>query len=170
MNPIAEMFRLGMKRELPEFKSWFGLLNQVNVGCGTHYMDGAINLDKNPARDDIIMYDADTDAMPLSYDTYDVIHCYHLLEHLTNPLFFLRECQSVLRVGGLLNICVPHYQSEIAWSDLTHVRGIALSTFEMLLRNDNYKRTTDWRFKLNGAIAIGIQDRNLSILAQLEKQ
>lgn len=170
MNPIAEMFRLGMKRELPEFKSSFGLVNQINVGCGTEFMDGAINMDINPFRADVVYYDADIDRIPVTYGMYDVIHCYHLLEHLRNPLFFLRECQNALRVGGLLNICVPHYKSEMAWHDLTHVRAIALDTFEVLLRDKHYLRTVDWQFKLNGAIAIGIQDRNLCILAQLEKQ
>ena len=74
-------------------------------------------------------YNANKDAIPFNDNSVDVIHCYHVLEHLHEPVFFLKECQRVLVTGGLVNICVPHHRSDLAWQDMTHVRGFTTESF-----------------------------------------
>ena len=40
-------------------------------------------------------------------ETLDFVIASHLIEHLPNPLGFLKECQRVLRIGGVLYLVVP---------------------------------------------------------------
>lgn len=158
---IKELFRLGMKREIPEFKNWEGREIVINIGPGSQVIPGAFGLDMPD-------YNANKDAIPFNDNSVDVIHCYHVLEHLHEPVFFLKECQRVLVTGGLVNICVPHHRSDLAWQDMTHVRGFTTESFKNLLQNTGYN-TGDWQLKEIGTIAIGLVDRNISILTQLEK-
>jgi len=158
---IEQLFRLGMKRELPQFKQWHNDGIVLNIGSGNDVIKGSVNLD-------LPEYNADVDPIPFDDGSVSTIHAYHVIEHLANPIFFIKECQRVLTVGGLINICVPHYKSEIAWHDLTHRRAVALDTFETLLKTEYYN-TGNWELELIGSVAIGIVDRNLAILTQLEK-
>tara|TARA_R110000751_G_scaffold8688_4_gene33779 strand:+ start:3739 stop:4221 length:483 start_codon:yes stop_codon:yes gene_type:complete len=158
---INDLFALGMKRYLPSFKDWTGRKVNINIGAGKQLIPSTVNLD-------LPDYNANYDPIPYDDNSVDVIHCYHVLEHVDNPIFFLKECQRVLVIGGLMNICVPHHRSDLAWQDITHVRGFTTDTFKTLFENTGYN-TGEWRLKEIGTIAIGLVDRNISILTQLEK-
>lgn len=41
-------------------------------------------------------------------DSFDVITAFYLIEHLPDPLGFLRECHRLLKTGGLIVIRYPH--------------------------------------------------------------
>jgi cyclopropane fatty-acyl-phospholipid synthase-like methyltransferase len=45
---------------------------------------------------------------------YDVIVAFHVIEHLTDPLRFLRQCNSLLRDNGILMLKTPNVGSWIA--------------------------------------------------------
>jgi len=111
-------------------------------------------------------------TIPYAFESVDLIHCYHVLEHLSDPIFFLKQCERVLKIGGIINIVVPHYQSELAYHDITHQRFFTLDTFKTAFKTKEYDTSYgygDWRLNEIGSIAIGIADRNLCIITQLEK-
>lgn len=44
-------------------------------------------------------------------DLFDVIHCSHTIEHVTDPVSYLLEMRKLLVPGGLLMLAFPNYQS-----------------------------------------------------------
>ncbi len=54
----------------------------------------------------------------LPNDTFDIIASFHVIEHVPDPLAFLRECVARLRSGGALYIATPDLEETA--SDLAH--------------------------------------------------
>lgn len=51
--------------------------------------------------------DIDIDELPFENDSFDVVVASHVLEHLQNPDFAIREMSRVLKKGGLLIVGTP---------------------------------------------------------------
>jgi len=74
-----------------------------------------------------------TRGLPFENETVDEIICIHVLEHIQNLEFVMREFHRILKPGGSLKIWVPHCFSPGAFGDSTHVRFF---TFETLKQFD----------------------------------
>ncbi len=158
-----ELFALGMKRDWPIFKKWVTNGECLNIGPGNQIIAGTIPID-------LPEYDANQDPIPFANRSIDTIHCYHMLEHVDEPLFFLKECQRVLKYGGLMNIVVPYYTCQMAYQDITHTKFFTLDTFGRLFNNHYYTPLAiEWELTVVGQIACGILDRNICLMAQLER-
>ena len=70
-------------------------------------------------------------AIPYPDGSVAVIHAYHFLEHLEKPVAMLAECQRVLRPGGVMNIVVPYYTSQMMAHDLTHRHAFCEDTWKI---------------------------------------
>lgn len=91
-------------------------LVMLNVGCGTDYKNGWINIDNN-SDDNIEKLDLNWDMRnPLPYEdgTVDYIFNEHFFEHLTaeEGLLCMKDFLRVLKPGGVMRIAMP---------DLEHV-------------------------------------------------
>ena len=51
--------------------------------------------------------------LPYNDETFDIIHCSHVIEHLVNPDQVLIEAKRILKPGGLLIIATPNIASWI---------------------------------------------------------
>ncbi len=106
----------GQMRLMPE--DYFGGDGKLklNLGCYTvQYHNGWVNIDIedvaafsqhygfNFRRHDV------RNGLPYGTGVVDLIHCSHMLEHLTwkEGLTFLRECRRVIRPNGIMRIAVP---------------------------------------------------------------
>ncbi len=84
-------------------------LMRLNLGCGSVYEKGYINIDLHDSRADKIM-----DAKKLSYSDNEVDEIYssHLLEHFSKhevPLV-IQEWRRVLKSGGILKLNIPNLE------------------------------------------------------------
>jgi predicted SAM-dependent methyltransferase len=84
---------------------------KLNLGCGTDYKPGWVNVDNNSDRN-ITQLDLNWDlANPLPYGagTVDFIFNEHLIEHLSveQARATIADCLRVLRPGGVLRIAMP---------------------------------------------------------------
>jgi SAM-dependent methyltransferase len=70
-----------------------------------------------------------TQGLPFEDETVDEIICIHVLEHIRDLGFVMREFHRVLKPGGLLRIWVPHCFSPGAFGDSTHCRFFTFETF-----------------------------------------
>ncbi|MDD9956772.1 MAG: class I SAM-dependent methyltransferase [Anaerolineaceae bacterium] len=61
---------------------------------------------------------SDALALPLPPDCVDAIILTELLEHVRDDLAVLRECQRVLKPGGVMAITVPHANYPLAWDPI----------------------------------------------------
>jgi SAM-dependent methyltransferase len=133
----------------------------LNLGCGTHMHPAWNNLDFSiyarlrqhmgvvsflnwlglisserfsqfsRVDPDIIIWDL-RHGIPFPNQTFDVVYCCHLLEHInkTYVLSFLVECCRVLRPGGVIRVVVPDLEK---WTR-RYIRSISLC------KADNYLR------------------------------
>jgi SAM-dependent methyltransferase len=80
----------------------------LNVGCGSRYAPGWINIDFNSVDTAVRALDL-SHGIPYPDDHFDVVYHSHVLEHLPREggAFLLRECHRVLRPGGVIRVVVP---------------------------------------------------------------
>jgi predicted SAM-dependent methyltransferase len=83
----------------------------LNVGCGTDYKDGWINIDNN-SDNNIEHLDLNWDLrnpLPLEDNSIDFIFNEHFLEHLTveEGQAAIKDFMRVLKPGGVLRIAMP---------------------------------------------------------------
>jgi SAM-dependent methyltransferase len=149
---IQELFRLGMDRPILPLQSMGeGLV--INVGAGNKQIPGTKGVDYP---------DWDADSMPLPFSDGSVfgIHAYHFLEHVKNPVAVLMEFQRVLKSGGLVNVVVPYYTSQMSAQDLDHKTRWCEETWRVLFRNPYYnKNGFIWEFEIGTNLIIGTVER-----------
>jgi len=90
---------------------------KLNVGCGTDYKKGWVNIDNN-SDNNIEELDLNWDLrnrLPFDEESVDFIFNEHLLEHLTvkETLTVLKDFMRVLRPGGVLRIAMPDLEKVI---------------------------------------------------------
>jgi SAM-dependent methyltransferase len=161
---INELFKLGMKRDIPRLVPTGEVM--LNLGSGNSPMDWCYNLD-------LPMWNATTDALPFEDASVDTIFAFHFFEHLTgaHAIRLLRECERVLKPEGTINIVVPHRLSQMQWQDLDHKSVWCEETFRNLFSTPYYNlnREEPWHLSVNTNIIIGINERNLALMTQLVK-
>lgn len=166
--PSSEMdnFCIGMDREvLPFLPIQKSLGPVINLGAGNKMIPGTVPLDLPQWRAG--------ERMPYEDEEVVGILAYHFFEHLTvtEVISVLRECERVLRLEGVLNVVVPHWDSEAANQDLDHKTRWSESTWRNLFQNNYYNTTVprDWQLRERTTIIMGIVQRNLVIVSQLVK-
>jgi SAM-dependent methyltransferase len=171
---FTDMARIATDRVVPDWipQSRYG--NNINVGAGSKQVTGATMVDLEP--DDsasvFVRWDADTgDPMPFQDGSVDSIYAVHFLEHIQDPIRALREFQRVLRPGGVLNIAVPHYNSNGAHMDLDHKHFFSEKTWNNLFNNDHYaKNHGGWEWEIGANFIFGLVERNLMVITQLVRR
>jgi SAM-dependent methyltransferase len=85
---------------------------RLNLACGDVVLDGWQNLDYESRAPGVIHADL-LQGVPYPDASVDEILASHFLEHLklrSEAIPFLRECERVLRPGGILSIITPDFE------------------------------------------------------------
>ena len=159
---LEGFFDIAAMRDVGELKPIVGE-TILNIGPGKKEIYGTIPLGKPE-------WNADFDRIPFGDGFVDGIHTYYFLEYVKDPIAILREFQRVLRIGGLVNIAVPYYSSQFAYHDISYVNRFCETTWKHIFENPYYDRCEgEWLFEVNFNVIIGVIERNLILLTQLEK-
>lgn len=105
------------------------------------------------------------DGLPFRDESFDVLVCSHILEHLQHPGHLVREAQRVLRPAGLLLIgvpmswwwtcwlrihllpvLIPQKRPELLAANLGHVHFFTLPSLKALLRDFEIEDIRGFRF------------------------
>jgi SAM-dependent methyltransferase len=83
-------------------------LSLLNLGCGSFIHDEWTNVDF-VSRDRRVIAHNLLQGIPFDANTFDAVYHSHVLEHFpkNKALFFLQECNRVLKSGGWLRVVVP---------------------------------------------------------------
>jgi len=164
-NTFEDLFQLGMDRNICISHTLCETLGKLNLGGGNKQIQGAVNLD-------LPDWDAETMPIPFSDGSIGEIFAFHFLEHIQNTVGVLRECQRVLAVGGLLNVVVPYYKSQMAYHDLSHKRFFTECTFKNLFDQQFYSSSDKqgWSLEAEFCLIVGIVERNLCLMVQLRRK
>ena len=98
----------------------------LNIGCGdrpriSEGLDKWINLDHKEGPNVDVVRDLRR-GLPFNDGTFDYILADNVLEHFASEdvVFLINEIDRVLKLGGQVEIIVPHFQSQGAVQDPTH--------------------------------------------------
>jgi hypothetical protein len=89
-------------------------------------------------------------GIPLT-EEFDVIDCKHILEHIqlnTEYKLIWWELHRLLKVGGKLNISVPHKDTQMAYESWDHCRYFVNNSFIAFYGNPNHVVEGLPKFKL----------------------
>ncbi|WP_347272951.1 glycosyltransferase [Candidatus Kuenenia sp.] len=91
-------------------------LKLLNLGCGSHYKEGWVNVDFNSTGPGVIAYNLNC-GIPFEDGSLDVVYHSHLLEHFSknSAQRFMSECHRVLKDGGIIRVVVPDLEQIIKW-------------------------------------------------------
>lgn len=104
---------------------------KLHLGCGRHHKKGYLNCDisKEVNPDKIVDLEK---KLPFKEDSVEEIVIEHCLEHIKNLHQLLEEMYRVCHRGAHINIKVPYFSSESAFSTMTHIRFFTYTSFDFL--------------------------------------
>jgi len=120
---------------------------KLNLGCGTDYREGFINVDNSPYIKTDIKFDLDTYPFPFKDNSVDYINCTAVIEHLKDMLKFMEEIHRILKKGGKIRFRVPLAGTFVDYRDPTHKQHIIPNTFDMFMKKETRTITTKAKFK-----------------------
>jgi len=163
MTSIQDLFKIGMAREIPALLNKIGGV-QINVGAGTW------KVIENSIPIDFPEYDAEIHDLPYADNSVDVLHAYHFLEHIKDPMRVLKDFERVLKVGGYANIVVPYYNSGLQARHLQHYSQFSELTWDTIFNEYSYDTGyPEWKIKVHTTFIMGVEERNLALVTQLVK-
>jgi ubiquinone/menaquinone biosynthesis C-methylase UbiE len=120
----------------------------LDIGCGKRKVDNAIGIDKLLDSDADIVLDLDTLPWSLKSNSFDLIFCRHILEHLEDVVKVMEEIHRVAKPGAKVIIEVPHFSHPDAFRDPTHKHFFSYFTIEYFTGNHLYPQYSPGRFKI----------------------
>jgi hypothetical protein len=160
---IIELFKLGMKRDIPPLVSP-DLTNAINLGAGNQVIEGVRPLD-------LPEWEAEYGVLPERERDLTAVFAFHFFEHISSEavISLLRDIQKKTVVGGTLNIVVPHGKSDIAIQDLDHRTFYLTETWKTLFNDHYYNKHHEvpWKWDIGTNIVIGVAERNTALMTQL---
>jgi SAM-dependent methyltransferase len=129
-----------------------------------------LNHSSDPHSD--IYYDLSR-GIPLPDKSVDEIHSNQVLEHLRDPIKIMNEQWRVLKPGGFVYACVPHYLAPSACGDPTHRTFWSETSFQYYcLRDDGtpfVDRFSDYGIKCRFILEEHTWQRMVHVTAKLRK-
>ncbi len=111
-------------------------MKKLNFGCGLDMMEGYDNLDRKD-------FDFEVFPYPIPDNTYDYIYSRDVLEHLRFSEKVIDELHRICKHDAEVEIHVPHFNNEGAFSMVGHISFFAEASFEYL------EKPTDWDREFN---------------------
>jgi predicted SAM-dependent methyltransferase len=117
---------------------------KLNLGCGFAQYADFTNVDSWDGCEPDVVCDLENEVWPFEDNSVEYILMDHSLEHMgeTTKQFFhvMKELYRVCKDGAVVEINVPHPQSQLYTNDPTHVRPIYPETIGMLSKAINERQ------------------------------
>lgn len=96
---------------------------KLNIGCGTDIKEGFVNTDKED-------FDIEKDVWPYKDSSVDFIWAHHILEHVSDFTYVMKEMHRVCKNGATIDIEVPLAHTLWDVANPTHKTRFNHKTFE----------------------------------------
>ena len=131
---------------------------KLDLGCGPRKISPdfiGIDNSKMPGVD--LRLNLENAILPFENNSVDYIFASHVLEHIQNYVPLVEELWRIMKPGGKLEVVVPHYKHECAFTDPTHVRFFTRKSFHLFDSRKVPFRETGWymshaRFLVNEVV------------------
>jgi len=108
-------------------------LTRLNLGCGSEYRKGWINIDMDKRWKPDILCDVEK-GIPLKDDSIEKVFIKHVLEHI-DPRKFSYVMSEVFRVcknNAIIKIYCPYFSCSITYKTIDHISQITYYTFDCI--------------------------------------
>lgn len=100
-------------------------MNIIDIGSGDQFLKAPIlERGANYTGIDIDTCNFEEDTLPYESNSFDMVICLAVIEHLQDPSLLIQECKRVIKKGGLMIFSSPNinFCGNNFWNDPTHVR------------------------------------------------
>jgi predicted SAM-dependent methyltransferase len=112
----------------------------LNLGSNRNRIPNAIGVDTIAQEGVDVVHDLNVFPYPFDDNSVKIVHAYHVIEHLSNPLKAIEEIHRILEPDGLLYLRVPHFSSLYAWGDITHKQAFSTHAFGIFDIKGDFKK------------------------------
>jgi len=117
----------------------------LDIGCGNRKKKGYIGIDNNQYCKPDVFCDLNRFPYPFKDNSIDDVFSNQVIEHLDNPIEFIKELHRICKNGAIIEINCPHFSN--AWTNFTHKRAFDLN-FINLFHKNNAERYAELDFKI----------------------
>ena len=107
---------------------------KLQFGSGRDKKEGYVNCDVSKETNPDKIVDLEK-PLPFKDNSVEEIIANHVLEHVKNLIPLFTEIHRICKDGALINIRVPYFAHESAFSMMDHVRFFTYTTFDALDKN-----------------------------------
>lgn len=110
----------------------------VDLGCGDMFLaEPIVSRGFSYNGYDIDTLNLLTDRIPLESNSTDVVLCYSVIEHLSDPSNLLAEAHRVLKDDGVFIVETPNWQfsKNDFFDDYTHVKPYSIKSLKSILND-----------------------------------
>lgn len=102
---------------------------KLDLGCGNNKKKGfiGVDIDKNSEADYFV--DFEKDRLPFEDNSVEEVNAHHIMEHMHDLYFVMKELYRVCENNAIIIIEVPHYKYKGAFSNPAHCRYFTEDTF-----------------------------------------
>lgn len=127
----------------------------LDIGCSTidrkyksdYPKDKVIGLDKFHVSGADVIADLEK-SFPFKDNSFDMVVASHVLEHTVNFFSIMEEIHRVLKPKGTLKVWVPHFSSNLAYTNPDHKRFFGAYSFHIFSSDNNENYYSKARFKV----------------------
>ncbi|MHB8174094.1 MAG: class I SAM-dependent methyltransferase [Nitrospirota bacterium] len=114
----------------------------LDVGCGRRKFKGATGIDERTNSLADIRHDLNTYPYPIPDNSYDVVICRHVLEHMDNVPATMEEFHRVAKPGGMVVAEVPHFTHPEAFRHWQHKHFFTLGSLDYFSPGNPHYKTS----------------------------
>jgi SAM-dependent methyltransferase len=123
-------------------------LKILDVGCGGAKASGAIGVDMQTQKGVDVVCNLNKYPWPFEDNTFDLIHCISVIEHLDNIVKTMEELHRIGKDGAVIIIDTTHFAHPNSYRDPTHKWHFTLGTFDYFTGEVAYPRYSKLKFKM----------------------
>lgn len=76
----------------------------LDLGCSNEKINGAFGVDYSETECTDLVFDLDNTLPKKFHNKFDLVYSGHVIEHMGNPLNFLKNCRLYAREGGYIQV------------------------------------------------------------------
>ena len=121
----------------------------LSIGSGKQEKeDGLTRLDISAETNPDVVWDLNNFPYPFEDQSYDLIECYDVIEHIDSIPKVMEQCHRILKKGGVIKLTTPHFSSANSYIDPTHKFHLSYFSFDCFSDQHEYSYYSKARFKI----------------------
>ena len=119
----------------------------LDVGCGGNKTPGTVGMDRRISdklpkeKQADIEHDLTEFPWPLEDNSYDLIICQHVIEHMPDVPKVMEEFNRIVKPGGKIFLETPHFSWFEAFRHFEHYHQFTLQSFDYFKQGNAYYNT-----------------------------